>query len=88
MTDREKVIRGLEVCIEADFTEGKNPCAPCPYFFEGMCHHLIMKGALELLKEQEPIRRSEMYFCGDCKTAIARTMNYCHKCGRKVKWDA
>lgn len=55
MIDREKVIKGLEVCIKADFIEGKNPCAGCPYFFDGMCKYVIMKDALILLKEQAEI---------------------------------
>lgn len=54
MTDMEKVIRGLEVCLAADLTEDENPCAPCPYFFDGMCQNTMKAGALALLREQEP----------------------------------
>lgn len=85
MPDREKVLKALEHHKETAVCNG------CPYAGDddtpqGNCP--IYDDALALLREQEPIRRSEMYFCGDCKTAIARTMNYCHKCGRKVNWNA
>ena len=56
MPDRERVIRGLEVCLAADLTKDENPCAPCPYFFDGMCQNTMKKDALVLLKEQEPVK--------------------------------
>jgi hypothetical protein len=55
-----------------------------------------------LLKAQEavkPIRDiNGVYYCGNCDTicvgyeveftnSIIKVENYCHKCGRKVKWD-
>ena len=55
MTDREKVIKGLEMCLAADLTEDENPCAPCPFLFDGMCQNTIKKDALALLREQEPV---------------------------------
>ena len=89
MPDREKVIEGLE-CVIRKMEGGVHVCDECPYDEDFNCLgcSIVLWQSLALLREQEPIRRSEMYFCGDCKTAIARTMNYCHKCGRKVKWDA
>lgn len=53
MADREKVTKGLEVCLAADLSESENPCAPCPYFFDGMCQNTIKKDALDLLREQK-----------------------------------
>ena len=48
MIDREKVINGVEHCI--------NPvsCKGCPYRGKGECVRLLMEDALELLKAQEP----------------------------------
>lgn len=61
MPDREKVIKGLEKCIEHE------DCGDCPYVnacsdpFESAVP-CLMKDALELLKEQEPrvITREEL----------------------------
>jgi hypothetical protein len=52
--DRAKVIKGLEVCLATDMTKDENPCAPCPYFFDGMCQNTMKRDALALLREQEP----------------------------------
>ena len=54
MIDREKVISGLEYCID------QNPkCRDCPYFkrkyFYPDCEATMKRSALELLKEQEKI---------------------------------
>ena len=46
--------------------------------------------AIEALKVQEPVKpliAHDMYFCGNCKYAIPRTVNYCPKCGKKVMWN-
>ena len=50
MSDREKVIRGLEVCT-SDFCSEE-----CPYYqCDGLsCHDPLMRDTLALLKEQEP----------------------------------
>ena len=61
------------------------------------------KEILELLKEQEAVkpiveqyalpltltsvRFIKKYYCGICKEEITGNNVYCHKCGRKVKWD-
>ena len=40
------------------------------------------------VKAQEsvtPIYKSDMQFCGACRYAIPNTINYCPRCGRKVK---
>ena len=51
MADREKVIRGLEVCIPLN--EGENCPTECPYYRD-VCfgYNQIMRDALTLLKEQ------------------------------------
>ena len=49
MTDREKVIKGLECCGET------MTCNQCPYDSEmGGCFRNLKADALNLLKEQEP----------------------------------
>lgn len=59
MTDvekREKVISGLEYCL--DRSKEKVHCGDCPYWqddFESGCHiYDMIRDALDLLKEQEP----------------------------------
>lgn len=49
--DREKVIKGLEICI--DRIPGKYSCNECPYEIDGnYCEINLAKDALALLKEQ------------------------------------
>ena len=59
MTDKAKVIKGLEYCIDAN---GKNCPMACPFFqkcfstFESTePFYPIMRAALDLLKEQEAL---------------------------------
>lgn len=61
MTDREKVIEGLEVCIPLD--EGEKCPTECPYHRD-VCagYSQVMRDALALLKEQEAVVR-----CKDCR---------------------
>lgn len=49
MTDREKVLKGLECLIT-----NETPCEGCPYNGSGYCLKNIAEDARELLKEQEP----------------------------------
>lgn len=52
MIDREKVINGLEVCVNR--VPGKYDCNKCPYEIDGnYCEINLEKDALILLKEQE-----------------------------------
>ena len=61
MTDREKVIKGLEICVNR--VPGKYDCNECPYEIDGnYCEINLAKDALELLKEQEAV-----VHCGDCE---------------------
>lgn len=51
MIDREKVIKGLEVCVNR--VPGKYECHKCPYEIDGNdCEINCIKDALALLKEQ------------------------------------
>ena len=101
MTDREKVIKGLNCCktVGKDFPD----CHNCPYTVlpGAECYTGMFCDALELLKEQEPVKPVEHepymtalfgdyrlgYDCGACKELIMYKMNFCPWCGRKVKWD-
>ena len=91
MTDREKVLRGLECCGNSNPVDG---CPEeCPYIIKsnpGWCCTFfpLIDYALALLREREPIWKEGVPFCGECKTAMTKTQNYCHKCGKAVKWDA
>ena len=94
MTDREKVIRGLECLITNDVD-----CDGCPYINNGYCINAIANDALELLKNQEPeVKLSKdygNYVCSNCGVSIKdeidfimdKPIQYCPSCGRKVKWD-
>ena len=78
MTDREKVIKGLEHCGQP--TE----CDGCPYDSEvGGCFTKLKEDALELLKEQEAIEPKEIvnehFPIGDYRRTIAWL---CGKCGK------
>lgn len=74
MTDVEKVIKGLESCVKADWEVCMNkvcPYAPEESYNFACCRYKVMKDALELLKEQkapvEPFRKDDYhYYCGVC----------------------
>ena len=103
MTDREKVMKGLECCFDDE-------CVECPYQDGLYCKAIPIKeqamieipsglamDALSLLKAQEPIPCGEkikagdvvldFYECGYCKNAIRKPWRYCPFCGKEVKWD-
>ena len=50
MPDREKVIRGLECCLE--FLNQDSCPEECPYRSDGGCWETMKRDALALLKEQ------------------------------------
>ena len=85
MTNKERVIKGLEV-----HTDAYSFCRDCPYQEQRRCQYLLMDDALELLKEQEavkPIRLENWWKCPSCSGNIVANMNYCPRCGRIVKWN-
>ena len=94
MIDREKVIKGLELC---DIGSDKM-CyeCDCPYYQNG-CTERLKEDALELLKEQEPVESIRQwdddettwwYSCGSCVQAVDYKDKYCRHCGRRLRWDA
>ena len=94
MADKEKVIKGLEICVNR--VPGKYDCNECPYEIDGNCCEInLAKDALKLLKEQEavepipPTDESDLWKCGNCKHQLFRCTHqrYCEMCGREVKWE-
>lgn len=98
MEKLEKVIKGMELC---GYQEGMPQCDSCPYDGKD-CWRRLKQDALSLLKAQEPIKpnvKIDTWVCGACGTrlerqsligpnaVLAETFNYCHECGRAVKWD-
>ena len=49
MTDREKVIKGLEQCTKVPYVCDDD----CPYYHTSLCREELKNDALVLLKEQE-----------------------------------
>ena len=107
MLDREKVIDALNRCTLQGRHSRKmhqEACAACLYKRDRKCNFTaLMKDALELLKEQEPVDPIEMiddfypigeplrtigWRCGQCGDRIAGYDNFCPNCGKAVKWDA
>ena len=87
MTDRKKVIRGLETCSHAD----EVGCDQCPYYGTPDCQSVMQTEAYALLREQEPVepyRSDGLWCCGEChKNLWYYRASYCPTCGRAVKWD-
>ena len=101
MTDREKVIKGLE-CCKGKTCVYEHPTMVCPYLemygeYETAreeCTKELAKDALELLRDYDerytPIKPvvkepDNTWNCGHCGAWIGRSYNFCHKCGRAVK---
>lgn len=88
MFDREKIIKAIEIC----YTPGNN-CTECPFFHKEECNNDLMRDALELLKEQEPIAPKQQEetcvwtVCWNCSRHLISMWTYCPYCGRTVKWD-
>lgn len=96
MTDREKVIKGLECCIVKPFPN----CEKCPYTNEeeGTCFTMnnMLADALALLKAQEPYTgrwvkerdRTNHWHCSKCGNVqgiTARVYRYCPNCGARME---
>ena len=104
MPDREKVIKGLEICSDCGFCESiKKFDLRCPYRNndgKGCDRSQLLMDAIALLKEQEAVeplpqnsngwvRTIKLWYCGACHSKISRrTSKYCPNCGRAVNWDA
>ena len=100
MADKDKVIKGLECCLKYETHAASGlVCEECPYNKDnhlGTCTAWLFSDALELLKEQEPVKPKEerlddvdsIFRCGNCGVCFYfRQQKYCAICGRKAKWD-
>ena len=99
MTDRKKIIKGLE-CIAQKRESTANRCKDCGY--SGYLNYTmcgvkdIASDALALLKRQEPkeidlVEQSlfaKIGLCPECGEKLYSGMhpNYCGFCGQAVKW--
>jgi Zn finger protein HypA/HybF involved in hydrogenase expression len=97
MTDREKVIKGLECCIKRN-PDDKTRCGECPY--EGACLNRLKSDALAMLKAQEPTSTPQAEWllykgrqgatCSFCKHTYHDVYDvesydyYCRHCGAKM----
>lgn len=92
MADIETVVKALECCTTTD-EQGFPRCEKCPYAdSDGTCQDIdaMHRHALELLKEQEPvkpIRLKNWWKCPSCSGNIVANMKYCPNCEKAVKWD-
>ena len=94
MTEKEKVILGLECCIRK--MEGQRVCDECPYDEDFNCLgcSVVLRQAIAMLKKQEAVKpqlsiSGMWYECPICHRHLTKDRdNYCARCGRPVKWDA
>lgn len=102
MTEREKVVKGLECCHEGGRCGYDGSRAACPYFKKdgeaGACVGRLIDDAYDLLKEQEAVKPKKddawpypIWVCGVCGTCLFKVgdykPNFCSECGRAVKWE-
>ena len=90
MTQREKVINGLEECTS------RGCCTKCEYggAISALTCKKLMVDVLALLKEQTPGdpeiegdgRSSWWYVCPDCHGQIDKDDGFCRHCGREIRW--
>lgn len=102
MSDRQKVIKGLE-CIAQQPQNGT--CGGCAYFRPyrddpdcGWCDRVaIANDALTLLREQEAVKPISAHVwahtfgrCGNCEAPLPALeglrSKFCWMCGKAVKW--
>lgn len=99
MTDREKVIKGMECCFTDMDRSDSMPCRSCPYGTlpkDMNCQKKMFAHVLALLKEQEAVapelevlnELDRLYRCPKChKHFFYEKQKYCDQCGQAIKWD-
>lgn len=88
MPDREKVIKGLEICRHRVISQEN--CKECPYIYDGRakqsnCEGVLHWDALELLKEQEKPNGKCVNECECWDSAYERGKQDALK-GQEAKW--
>ena len=91
MTDREKIIKGLEETISYLRTRTSEVSERCIQY---------QREAIALLKEQEavePYQHDAVWLCGNCEKEVVGWDDdidgkeyrypFCRQCGKAVKWD-
>ena len=95
---REKVLEGLECCIEKGWCKGDTGC---PYWRESEWHFddckQMLKDIQSLLKPVKPRSKTRhpkgeypqiQHFCGSCNAILFRKkQKFCIECGTPAKWD-
>ena len=91
MTDRMKVLKGVEACEPSSI---KRRCRNCPYKMELNCDYTLWHDVMDLLKEQDPVEAelegggsSWWWVCGECHGQISKGDRYCRHCGHEIKWE-
>lgn len=101
--DRGKVIRGLECCTDHDHCADCYGCYQEGPGFGFACRESLMRDALALLREMEPVEPFARYDalrrefdCGACGSLVGfenafgkrrYRAKYCPECGRRVRWE-
>ena len=102
MTDREKVMKGLESCIKSKY---ENCPKDCPFFascytYDTKCYPIypVIESAFSLLEPKLVLNIAESVLpgryvgeCPSCKEKILskkeNPTRYCKYCGQAVRWD-
>lgn len=100
MPDMERVVWGLKLCtLQTELqvcSTHKSACGLCTYKRDGRCNFTqLMKDALELLEEREPVAPywfEGIWKCGQCGDGVVgygtdHYGKFCPVCGRRVKWN-
>lgn len=94
MSDKEKVIKGLQIERECVSRDCDRDCGKCDLVQDRDWLLSVYDDAIALLKEREPILpswRQGKAYCGECgkrlpRKSADREINYCSDCGQEVKW--
>ena len=93
MTDREEIIRGLQIERECVSMDCDRDCGKCDLVQERDWLLSVYDGAIALLKEQEPklvkIDRDRGVLCPSCGNELFTypQQKFCDECGQAVKWN-
>ena len=89
LIDREKVVKGLEVCTKPGTRGCFYDIKECPYDENG-CRMALMRDALALMKEQEAVAVHDPgAFCPQCGWMLYPEDHpkFCGNCGQTLKWE-